>query len=136
MENDKLIEQVKGIKKEIKKLINSATAIKETSKVLELSFHEEDDDEETDVAITVVDCIVKYINLLVPLAEEDMVLYKPVYDCIKECWVVPMDSMDNCMYGLVINKDKDYTFEVIPYDSGRYYSIDISKNIIKDDNVN
>ena len=82
-DNDKIIKQSLDIKNEVLKIIYSINSLKNVENDLEVSFHFVDNDEEINAINTVINSAVKYVNQLVPLREDDIKAFTPIYDIFR-----------------------------------------------------
>lgn len=94
-DNDKIIKQSLDIKNEVLKIIYSINSLKNVENDLEVSFHFVDNDEEINAINTVINSAVKYVNQLVPLTEDDIKAFTPIYDIFRNCWIFPTAKLEN-----------------------------------------
>lgn len=122
---------------EIRNILNSIKALKNLSNDMKLSFHYEDSNEEIDAIKTVIDTAIRYVNQFIPLSEEQIQMFSPIYDSQEHCWILPTTVLKNGFYGFVFNETKQLLFgKIIPFENDRYYSIKYDQNaaLIEDNN--
>ena len=136
-DNDKIIKQSLDIKNEVLKIIYSINSLKNVENDLEVSFHFVDNDEEINAINTVINSAVKDVNQLVPLREDDIKAFTPIYDIFRNCWLFPTAKLENGIYGFSFVQEKDMAVaEIIPFVDGRFYSIDINQLFVNESEVN